>query len=327
MQQADVLCQGWCDLPFHLLDGVRDALRFCGELTRFLKASRLVNRHWSAWGTESVPFLNLSGDVPLGTLAGVVATKFKRVRGLGFRKHRGFAEADLCQLTQLRGLTHVDLGFCRITNEGLAHVGLLSSLTSLNLRWNKRFTGEGLAHVARLTGLRNLDLDSCQQITDSALEHVASLTALTCLNLSGYSITAAGFAHVGKLTSLIRLDLSKCGVLTDEGIAHVGKLTSLRHLNCCCGEVTGAGFAAASAGLAGIASLRLSDCSDENLYHVGRLTNLVDLCACGWGITDEGLTHVGRLVNLTQLELSDIDFVTDEGLVHLTGLTALRRLD
>ncbi|SPJ31975.1 BTB/POZ domain-containing protein [Candidatus Protochlamydia amoebophila] len=230
------------------------------------------------------------------------------IEALNFSGNAHLADAHLLALKNCENLKLLHLEACQaITDDGLAHLALLTSLQHLNLYFCVNLTDAGLAHLTPLTALQHLNLSYCWKITDAGLAHLTPLTDLQHLNLSDCeNLTDAGLAHLTPLTALLYLNLSKCYHLTNVGLAHLAPLTGLQYLNLkWCWNLTDAGFSHL-ASLTALQHLDLSDC--ENL-------------------TDAGLAYLASLTALQYLGLSQCRNLTDVGLAHLTPLTALQHLD
>ena len=103
------------------------------------------------------------------------------------------------------------------------------SLESLKLlgTW---VTDDKLANLGSLTSLTSLILDSCKDITDTELVHIGALSALTRLHLTDCYITDACLAHLLPCKNLTYLDLTRCYGITGDGFCHLSLLTSLASL-------------------------------------------------------------------------------------------------
>jgi len=143
---------------------------------------------------------------------------------------------------------------------GLAYLGLVSALRSLELVGCGRITDRGLSHVRGLTGLETLALWGCGAITDAGLANLRPLCGLRSLWLVGCDgVSEAGLAHVGTLTNLRSLHLCVAGV-GRTGLSHLRGLCRLRSLALVgCPRVTAEGLARLR-GLCRLRSLDLSRC-------------------------------------------------------------------
>jgi HEAT repeat protein/Leucine-rich repeat (LRR) protein len=213
---------------------------------------------------------------------------------------------DDAALRHLRGLPNLqtlDLSRRTISDAGLAYVGQLKGLESLNL-WNG-----GQAWVRK----RGIPCPSVLDgITDAGLAHLRELQSLQSLDLGGRSITDAGVPHLNRLRSLRKLRLE--GTLITEAGA-----TSLRQA---------LPKATIEIDLFTEATVR----EIENLG--GRITRdedrpdkpVIGIDLSKARIGDADAATVAKLPALETLDLSETE-VTDAGLVHLQGLRQLRELD
>ena len=133
----------------------------------------------------------------------------------------------------------------RLDDVGLAHVGRLYDLESLEIRGrgageDRTITGAGIAHLQNLINLRKLSIRGAE-IDDVSLAALADLEYLEELDLSLTPIGDAGLAHLEGLKSLRTLHLSATNV-TDAGLAHLERLPALRRVLLNSTRVTDAGL-------------------------------------------------------------------------------------
>ena len=95
----------------------------------------------------------------------------------------------------------------QMTDDVLADISRIETVTALDLGGSKELTDEGLRHLRRLVALKHLDV-SGTAITDRTLELLRHLTALESLSLAGTRITDEGAAHLTHCKELRRVDLS-----------------------------------------------------------------------------------------------------------------------
>jgi hypothetical protein len=95
----------------------------------------------------------------------------------------------------------------QMTDDVLAHVSVVGTITGLKLGGSKSLTDEGLRHIARLPSLKDLDL-SGTAITDRGLAVLRDLPALETLSLAGTRITDEGVEHLAHCHELRQIDLS-----------------------------------------------------------------------------------------------------------------------
>ena len=135
------------------------------------------------------------------------------------------------ELSMMSGLSN--LGFLSIdespmlSDEGIAHLKSLP-LRSLTIGECK-ISDEGLSHLGEIHGLSSLNLNS-DSITDEGLEHLKELSSLTMLYIGGTEISDAGLAHLANLNGLRYLTIRK-GKFTDQCIEDLKEIKQLTHLN------------------------------------------------------------------------------------------------
>ncbi len=233
-------------------------------------------------------------------------------------------DAGLAHLKILTSLERLDLAKTRVTDVGLAHLKTLISLERLNLE-ETQITDAGLAHLKGLASLRGLYLGKTR-VSDAGLEHLSGLTKLESLDLSGTQVAGAGLEHLKRCTSLELLDLSGTKV-SGPGLEHLERLTSLHRLRLGGAEVSDAGLEHVK-GLVSLKELGLSGTgvTGPGLEHLKPLTSLRALYLWNTPITDAGIRHLGEINRLERLELGGAN-ITDAGLKHLKRLKELRSLN
>ena len=110
-------------------------------------------------------------------------------------------DAGLAHLRELKQLSHLNFDAQHITDEGMRHLGGITSLQFLHLMPPRQVTDAGVRHLAGLKELTHLSLFH-SQITDASLRTLASLPKLTSLMLDQTAITDAGLAQLEKLPNL-----------------------------------------------------------------------------------------------------------------------------
>ena len=121
---------------------------------------------------------------------------------------------------ELAKVTRLNLGFTKITDEGLKDVAKLQQLEWLILI-NTKITDAGLKDVAKLRKLEELRLDGTK-ITDEGLKDVAKLENLKGLSLNSTQVTDVGLKDVAKLQNLIAFGLFRTKI-TKAGVAELKK--------------------------------------------------------------------------------------------------------
>ena len=127
-----------------------------------------------------------------------------------------------------------------MTDDVLAPLADLTSLTTLHIGWSDRFSGDGLRHLSGLRNLKTLDLGSLT-IDDEALVHLASLTHLEELRMHYTRLVGPGLRHLAGLTKLRKLDLGG-NDLIDEAMPHLARLHTLEWLDISHAKITDDGL-------------------------------------------------------------------------------------
>jgi Leucine-rich repeat (LRR) protein len=254
-------------------------------------------------------------------------------------------------LQRLAGATRLEklvLGINAIQGPGLVHLEKLPALRSLTLI-GQEFSNQELAHIKSLTSLTHLHLFNSRgdwEVTDAGLVHLSGLAALEELKLTHVTgITDAGMVHLKSLRSLKKLDLGGAGI-TDAGLAQLAEVKSLESLRDP-GYVTDTGLASLAK------SLKLKELSvggekitDEGIRHLAGVRSLEDLGLYQTAVTDAGMDSIAQLTNLQDLSLycsrprqtrpegasfrpeagKSVSPLTDAGLAKLVPLRSLRSL-
>ena len=113
----------------------------------------------------------------------------------------------------------LDLSETAFSNDGLASIGKMKNLRSLNL-WLTQVDDDGVALLVEQTKLTLLNLDNVSGVTDRSLPLIATMQDLELLHLGGTSITAKGIENLYGLKSLKTLFITRLG-LTQDDVAKV----------------------------------------------------------------------------------------------------------
>ncbi len=214
-----------------------------------------------------------------------------------------------------------------LDDEALRHLGGLVNLQTLDLS-RRTVSDAGLAYVGQLKGLESLNLwngwlawerkrgvpcpDVLDGITDAGLAHLRELQSLQSLDLGGRSITDAGVPHLNRLRSLRKLRLEGT-LIAEAGATSLAQAlpkatveidlfteATVREIEDLGGKIT-----------------RDQDRPDKPVIGI-------DLSKARIG--DADAATVAKLPALETLDLSETE-VTDAGLAHLQGLSQLRELN
>lgn len=227
------------------------------------------------------------------------------------------------RLAGLPGLRALDLENTDVRGPGLAAVGTLGSLESLNLTLCP-VTDPPFEALAGLSRLKVLGLASTR-VDGTGLRHLQGLKFLENLNCHSAPVGDAGLEWIGKLASLVRLEIVHTR-FTDAGAAHLKGLVNLERLQLGSRGATGASLAV----LAALPRLKELDVHDgllsrEGWRHAAAAKGLRILRAYGGNGGDEGLREFTGHPELETLVLEG-NGVTDRGLALLAGLPRLRKV-
>jgi hypothetical protein len=151
------------------------------------------------------------------------------------------ADEALAPLRALGSLQFLHLGDAAgVTDAGLAHLGGLTRLDSLDLSGGK-VRGPGLAHLRGLSRLERLTLAG-MPLDDAGLAHLPELPRLADLTLDRVPVTGPGLAHLRRLPRLESLTLSRAP-LADDALARLPALPRLERLVLSEVPITDAGLA------------------------------------------------------------------------------------
>ncbi len=237
------------------------------------------------------------------------------------------SKRDILQITKLRNLTFLDIGFYHtITDAEIALITIeLQKLTSLNLSYCLSIGNAAMTSIAtNLPGLTSLNLSYCYGVTENGIKTISTMHSLTSLNLRdcGVKMTKAGISSIAnnmpqleKLTlgevrynildkaffkkiannmpKLTYLDVSGYRLVNDDILKIIAKkmpgLTCLNLSNC--PDITNG----AIKHLANMHNLRHLDCNMRAFLERGKIP----------GITNDALLELKR--SLTETKIIGID--------------------
>ncbi|KAG1679099.1 hypothetical protein FOA52_000454 [Chlamydomonas sp. UWO 241] len=316
---------GWGSLTVAILQSVVARL---GEGD--VKHVRRVCRHW-----RSVADANLESLTPSDLQARTLVARFPNLRALHLTHCANIRNRSLMIISgaglKLHTLSLGDDSVAArpwVTNEGLACIAHMTSLTSLHLHDCNGVTNNGLLALAGLHRLSTLSLKGCRKLTSGAFEALQGHSGLTHLNLHGCRVTDKGLAPLVSL-GLVSLQLGNTRV-RDEGLSYLAQITTLRELHFDHENLTDVGVAQLST-LTQLESLALRDCAgvsgDSLSVLIPALTNLLSLDLYkNYTMDDSELSRCLDLLGaVTYLDLRGTP-VTEDGLQQLTKLSCLQKL-
>ncbi len=90
----------------------------------------------------------------------------------------GLSDAGMAEIAKMPSLKRLNIGPDRMTDQGLALLGQLTSLEMLDLYGNPAMTDDGLKALVNLPALRHLRLGKEGLFTDRGMEYVAAIPSL-----------------------------------------------------------------------------------------------------------------------------------------------------
>ncbi len=228
---------------------------------------------------QRVKFVSVGSveDYPLGTLQTVLS--------------RWRDSDDLLQyVSDLRGLETLDAMGGKVTDAGLAQLGVLPDLKSLHLR-HAYLSREGLSALRRMPKLQTLEMPFCP-VSDDVFAEIGQVTTLEHLDMTQAHISGEGLCELTDLTNLHTLILDEVDF---DGVdcKHLANLPQLKKL-----------------------SLRCTSVTDSGADSISQITALEELDLNATLITDAGLQHLARLPRQKTLTIGSEDQCkyTTEGL-------------
>ena len=312
---------GWSDLTSGILQLIMAKLGD-GEV----KHMRMVCRHW-----RNTVDHNLETLTPNKLQTHVLVQRFPNLKVLHLTGCSNVRNKDLLILANSSLSLHTltvgdDANKHWVTNEGLAAIARMPSITSLNLHDCNGVTNNGLLALTKLQRLSTLSLKGCCKLTSGALEAIQGHTSLTSLNLYGCRVTDEAMLALTHL-QLISLHLGNTRV-RDEGVGHLARITTLQELHFDREQLSDVGVAQLTA-LTRLQSLALRNCTDVTTDSLGVLIPalpLISLDLKNFYMDDSQLSRCLEFLGaVTFLDLRCTP-VTDDGLQQLTKLSSLQKL-
>ncbi len=267
-----------------------------------------------------------------------------------------FTESEVEKLSFRSGISAVALHSPHFSPDALRHLRRLTNLRSLVIICVPpaadsklvHLNDDGLAHVGALSSLRELSFDGAH-VTEKGLRHLRALPNLVHLAVAQTELDGEGLAHLGKIPSLrsievmhVKLDVplpfaglselrsadfSFTDGMKNAAVLNIGSLAKLRTLKLSSARVTDEGLAR----LASLTELRTlsldrAPVTDAGLVHLTGLRRLRKLSLRDTAITDEGLVHIGKMSGLRELDIEGTA-ITSRGLAHLKELRELQTLN
>ena len=206
-------------------------------------------------------------------------------------------------------LVEVDLRHCWLTDPDFKRIGQMPQLQSIQLGYTK-VTDQGLEYLKALTQVRVLDLYYAESISDAGLAHLKNWQHLKSLNVRGTKVTSTLFDHLVAMPELEELDVGFSRV-NDDNFERLGELPKLRRLSIGGNKMSGVALPL----LKLVPTLRELDLSGQQRTDSGLWSVLV---------SDPNCEVIASLVDLESLDLTDTA-ISDRGLQRLASLEKLKR--
>lgn len=228
---------------------------------------------------------------------------------------------------QIEAPLKLDVPSTEITEDQLAAIGQLTSLTRLTLIRGHPGMAAGLAHLGSLHSLRSLQLvKNSNPELNHYLQYIGSLPALENLGFPESALSDEGLACLKGLSRLRRLDLQGTSI-SEQGLVHLAALPNLEELDLS-GTPIGDAGARHLENLKQLRKLvvRQTNITEAGLASLSRLTALEELGIPSRAATDAGFYHLSKLKSLKRLWPVTSSALTDVGLRILPSMTALESL-
>lgn len=234
-------------------------------------------------------------------LAMITATLDKALRGL----HMEVTDKDIAEGKVEDRESKYWLAQSNITNDGM---GLLVAYDphSLDVGWTK-ITDEGLKQIPKMKNLRDLRLDGITTVTDAGLENLRGNSTIMSLSLKQSNITDRGLEIISTMKSLGILKLDTSDHITDRGVAHLSKLPALHEISLERTNVTP--HALASCKNLTTIGLGYVRCDDDDIVALTSLKKLTAIELTGANITAKGLNQLLACPELVWLGLAECKFL------------------
>lgn len=233
---------------------------------------------------------------------------------------RGNPKSVLALLAEVGGIHTIDLFGAELDDEGLAVIGAMGALRTLNVS-RTSVTDAGIEHLAGLS-LRSLSMHDTKA-TEASAPVIARIATLERLRFETKSMSDGVFEHFGRLPALVELESRDIRVSADA-LRHLEGARSLRKLVL---DRLASGGLAGAKNLTQLEELELndSDVRGGDLRHIANLKKLRRLNLGETPVDAEGLPFLAGLDRLETLGLDETD-LDDDGLAHLSNLRALKTL-
>ncbi len=231
---------------------------------------------------------------------------FHRLRSLNLRSNP-ITDEGLPALAACNSLETLSLDGTQVTGTGLDSLMMLPNLKRLSLgayQDGAPVDDEGMKAIGLLGSLTYLNLNGTK-ITDAGLAHLGDLKDLEDLSIDYTDVSDDGLAYLEPLTKLKKIRFyKKSGDLGDRAAEHLSKLPNLEKIT--------AKWKLSSDGFRDLAKLKklksvdfTDRVTDADLEWISQMSSLEDLRLSHCELTDQGIEKLTALKNLDSFSLSN----------------------
>lgn len=273
----------------------------------------------------------------------------------------GVNDAGLAALPKFEKVEKLSIDGCQYTNNGLANIAKMKSLTSLSMNGGSvadpsHNCDAGLAAIKEMHQLVSLSLES-SGITPKGLAHIATMTQLESLNVARTRFNDDSLEMLAPLVNLKELNISYT-LVSDNGFRFLLPFTQLENLKIAHVPIRGDGLKAYSlakgrAGLRALTAFELPamDLTGyEGIYNFKKSLEYLDLGQAALSddrfvkavvpctkletlllhenpsLGDGAMSQIGRLKNLKRLFFYKNPGITDASINYLGRLRKLESI-
>lgn len=148
-----------------------------------------------------------------------------------------FGDEELALLESAGGVKDLSIPVDNLTDRGLASIGKLKQLESLNLMRggeNIRLSTRGLNHLNNLSKLENLSMNmpaKAWSAGDNTPLNLSALKSLKKIDLVSIRLRGSDWAFLSQMKNLEELWLNYCGVCSENGLTYIKGLPELKELD------------------------------------------------------------------------------------------------
>jgi hypothetical protein len=172
-----------------------------------------------------------------------------------------FGDEELASLESMRSLKDLSIPVDGLTDRGLASIGKLRQLESLNLMGtgkSNRLSNRGLNHLNGLSRLQKLTLNMPSGVWsagDNTALNLSGLRNLKYIKWISIRLKGSEWAFLAELENLEELWLNYCGICSEDGLRYIKNAPKLKYLdlqNVTCTKGNGLAVLSGSRNLNGI---------------------------------------------------------------------------